>query len=100
MRSMLRFERIRHVVSLGRILPVVKYRSNVYTARDVGDPQAVPRLSTCDQVAPGCRFSSNKILLLSFPVQFFGKDNRFRKVAHRAAQAAALTSQVEIGLFF
>src|SRR5262245_19781655 len=50
MRRMLRLERVRHVVSLGRILPVVKHRSNVYTARHVSDPQG---RSALEDVRPG-----------------------------------------------
>ena len=39
MRSMLCFQGVRHVVSLGGILPVVKHRSDIQTAIDVGNAQ-------------------------------------------------------------
>src|SRR5262245_40715373 len=60
----------------------------------------VPRFRTCDHVAPGWMTSSNKILLLSFPVQFFSEDDGLRELAHRAAQTPAFASQIEIRLLF
>src|SRR6266516_217126 len=44
--------------------------------------------------------SSNKLFLLSFSMQFFSKDDRFRKLPHWPLEAAALVSQVQIRLFF
>src|SRR6266699_1434868 len=42
--------------------------------------------------------SSNKLLLLSFPVEFFGQNNGFRKIAHRTPEPAALASHIKVSL--